>query len=177
MEIGEFFRGLKERRSSANPRERAEEIISKIIDAVTFGRVPSSILKSLKGIDEDTRLERRILFARASEELKKPPKKRRIIILMEEKAFRGETNDDLCFVASGKLAVGEEPKGNAVLIMLNPNHPLWKRKKTREGLRMEEREISAIIDSLVEAQAMVEGAEKRSLSLLTAEEFVRALEP
>jgi hypothetical protein len=118
-------------------------------------------------------LENRILAARVFLELEKGEESRIILILGEKESFIDK--NQLCFSATTELIVNGESRGNAVVIMFNPGHPLLNRRKKGGGLEVEQEEMSDIINSLLQAQAMVEKAYKNGDPLLTQGEFTEAL--
>jgi DNA polymerase III delta prime subunit len=171
------FLGLGERE---NLKEKMAWIVTGVINAINWGRVPESIKARLREIDESTGLENRILAARASLELESGENSRIILILGENKSFSDK--NQLCFPATTELIVNGESRGNAVVIVFNPRHPILRhpilnRRKQKEELELElrEEELVYIIGSLLQAQAMVENADKNREPLLTQGEFAEVM--
>jgi hypothetical protein len=162
------FLGLGERE---DPKKRISWILTVVINVINQDRVPESIKARLREIDESTGLENRILAARVSLELEKGEGSRIILILGENESFSDK--NQLCFPATTELIVNGESRGNAVVIVFNPGHPLLNRRKQRGELEVRQEEMSDIINSLLRAQAMVENADREPL--LTQGEFAEVL--
>jgi len=164
------FLGLGERE---NPKKRMAWVVTGVINAINWGRVPESIKARLREIDESTGLENRILAARASLELESGENSRIILILGENKSFSDK--NQLCFPVTTELIVNGESRGNAVVIVFNPGHPLLNRRKQKGELEVRGEELLSLIGSLLQAQAMVENADKNREPLLTQGEFAEVL--
>jgi len=151
-----FLKNLGLKKGEDQPRDilqkKAVDIVIGIIDGALYRR-PQFIEELLREIDKDTGLEKRVLLAKARDSLKlgEQAASGGIKILVEEEAFRDRQKRDLCFIATGS----GEPS-----IIFNPHHPIWKREKIENGeggsIEVKKNEALKIINSLLEAQAMIE---------------------